>query len=119
MELDEDAREMFKEAYAGNPTWAAQGPCLLTAPHMAGGRLVISLSAVKEAPKAVENFRCLCTGERGTGKASGKPLHYEGVRLHRCQTSFVCQGGDIVKVGTLAAGCITNLLGALSLTALA
>jgi cyclophilin family peptidyl-prolyl cis-trans isomerase len=53
----------------------------------------------KEAPKASENFRCLCTGEKGSGKASGKPLHYKGVRLHRVQKGFVVQGGDTVKVG--------------------
>lgn len=73
------------QAYSSDPSWATQGPALIAAPKLAGGRLVIELSAVKEAPKAVENFRCLCTGEKGTGKASGKPLHYKGVRLHRVQ----------------------------------
>ena len=55
------------------------------------------LPCVKQAPKAVENFRCLCTGERGKGKKSGKPLHYQGAPFHRIVRGFVCQGGDIVK----------------------
>ncbi|CAD5190893.1 unnamed protein product [Musa acuminata subsp. malaccensis] len=33
-------------------------------------------------PKTAENFRALCTGERGVGR-SGKPLHYKGTRYHR------------------------------------
>ena len=57
------------------------------------GRIEMELYA-KVTPKTAENFRCLCTGEKGIGKTTGKPLHYKGVPFHRVIKDFMLQGGD-------------------------
>lgn len=59
------------------------------------GRVVMELRA-DVTPKTAENFRALCTGEKGVGQA-GKPLHFKGSTFHRIIPEFMCQGGDFTR----------------------
>uniref|UniRef100_A0A182YQE0 Uncharacterized protein n=1 Tax=Anopheles stephensi TaxID=30069 RepID=A0A182YQE0_ANOST len=59
------------------------------------GRIVIELRA-DVVPKTAENFRLLCTGERGVASGTGTRLHYKGTPFHRVKSLFMSQGGDIV-----------------------
>jgi peptidylprolyl isomerase len=59
------------------------------------GRIEMELFA-KTCPKTAENFRCLCTGEKGQGR-SGRPLHFKGSSFHRVIPGFMCQGGDFTN----------------------
>lgn len=57
------------------------------------GRIVFELR-VDVVPRTCKNFLCLCTGQMGNSKISGKPLHYKGCVFHRVIPKFMCQSGD-------------------------
>ena len=75
--VDAAMRELLHEAFEADPAWSSQGRMRLDDPGAdEAGRITVELYN-DAAPKAVENFLCLCTGERGAGKASKKPLHFK------------------------------------------
>ncbi|KAK7097207.1 peptidyl-prolyl cis-trans isomerase D-like [Littorina saxatilis] len=60
------------------------------------GKIAFELFADK-VPKTAENFRALCTGEKGESSKPGVNLHFKGTIFHRIIKDFMIQGGDFTN----------------------
>merc|ERR1712093_816206 len=89
--------KMWKRLFTTNAAPVTANPRVffeVTRENKPLGRIVMELYKDK-TPKTAENFRALCTGEKGVGSI-GKPLHYKGSIFHRVIPNFIGTGGESI-----------------------
>ncbi|KAI0636151.1 cyclophilin-like domain-containing protein [Trametes polyzona] len=64
----------------------------ITIDNQPSGRIIFELFN-DTVPKTSENFRALCTGEKGLSPLSERPLYYKNSIIHRSIPGFMIQGG--------------------------
>ena len=97
VDLDETGAETMQSMWEGE---APEGVTIRTEKpsDIFVGKVVISLDG-KECPKTAENFRALCTGEKGVGKGHGKPMSFAKTPIHRVAADGAfLHGGDFTRL---------------------